>query len=199
MRPELSIILSLRDAEPYLARLVKELVVVGRGLKDEEFGEGGFEILAMDQRSRDNTLAILSLLSARVPELSAFQDVPHGSAIMRASRLAQGRAWLVIERDVDVELAKWAAHEVLRGHHAATVPGQLLAIERELATQNLGWIRGGLIASQRSIKKALSRRGERPLRHPSPRRGLLARVQRLVRRPLARLGLARVNRPLKPG
>lgn len=199
MRTELSVILRLRDAEPYVARLVKGLATLGRQLPaGTRGGTNRFEILAMDERSRDNTLSVLSLLSNRIPELQSFQDVPRGTAIMRASRLAQGRAWLILEGDVDLELAAWATREVLAGHTAATIYGELLAVEREFASAHLGWMRGGLITAQREIKKGLARRGERPLQHPMPTRGLLARAQRWIRMPLARLGLARVNR-LGPG
>ncbi len=196
----MSVILRLSDAEPYVARLVKGLAQMGRTLDAKHGGVAGrFEILAMDERSRDNTLSVLSLLSNRIPELQSFQDVPRGTAIMRASRLAQGRAWLILEHDADLELARWAVHEVLAGHKAATVAGELLAVEREFAAANLGWMRGGLLTAQREVRKGLARRGERPLRHPMPAQGILARARRWARTPLARLGLVRVNRRLGPG
>lgn len=196
---DLSIVLSLHDAEPYLARLVKGLVSMTASLARERGEPLEFEILALDERSRDNTLAILSLLSGRVDELQAFQDIPQGTAIMRASRLASGQTWLILDHDVDLELARWATSEVMRGHRAATVSGELLALEGELAEANLAWIRGGLVAAQREIKRALAQRGERMLRHPNPRRRALDRIHRRARAQLARLGLARFDRPLKPG
>lgn len=175
--------MSLRDAEPYLARLVRGLGELGETLcgRDDE-GEAAFEILALDQRSRDNTLAVLSLLSGRRPELYAYQDVPRDTAIMRASRLAQGRAWLILEGEVDLTLARWAVTEVLTGQNAATVPGTLLAVERELAQSKLGWLQGNLTDAQREIGRALARRGERPLRHPSPPRGALGDALDGIRR-----------------
>ena len=196
---DLSIVLSLHDAEPYLARLVKGLVAMIEELERQHESRLEFEILAMDERSRDNTLAVLSLLSGRIDELQAFQDIPRGTAIMRASRLASGKTWLILDHNVDLELARWATSEVMRGHRAATVPGQLLALEGELAEAHLAWIRGGLVASQREIKRALAQRGERPLRHPNPRRRMLDRLHRRARAQMARFGLARFDRPLKPG
>jgi glycosyltransferase involved in cell wall biosynthesis len=195
---DLSIVLSLHDAEPYLARLVKGLVSMTESLASEQEGALEFEVLAMDERSRDNTLAILSLLSGRIDELQAFQDIPQGTAIMRASRLASGKTWLVLDHDVDLDLARWATSEVMRGHRAASVSGQLLALEGELAEANLAWIRGGLVAAQREIKRALAQRDERMLRHPNPRRRTLDRLHRRARAQLARFGLARFDRPLKP-
>ncbi len=53
MRADLSIILSLHDAEPYLARLVKALVEMSQSLELPDGDEARFEILAMDERSRD--------------------------------------------------------------------------------------------------------------------------------------------------
>lgn len=199
MRPDLSIILSLHDAEPYLARLVNTLVTISRNLELPGGGKPSFELLAMDERSRDNTLAILSLLSGRIEELQAFQDIPRGTAIMRASRLARGKTWLILDHNVDLELTRWAVQEVMRGHRAATVPGQLLAVEADLAEDSLAWMRGGLVAAQREVKRGLALRGERALRHPSPRRRWFHRLHRRARVQLARFGLGRFDRPLKPG
>ena len=199
MRPDLSIILSLHDAEPYLARLVKALVAMARDLELPTGGKPSFEVLAMDERSRDNTLAVLSLLTGRIEELQAFQDVPRGTAIMRASRLARGKPWLIIDANVDLELTRWAVQEVMRGHRAATVAGQLLAVEADLAENSLGWMRGGLVAAQREVKRGLAQRGERALRHPSPRHRWFHRLHRQARVQLARFGLGRFDRPLKPG
>ena len=52
-------------------------------LEGEQESRLEFEILAMDERSRDNTLAVLSLLSGRIDQLQAFQDIPRGTAIMQ--------------------------------------------------------------------------------------------------------------------
>jgi hypothetical protein len=56
-----------------------------------------------------------------------------------------------------------------------------------------------LVVAQREVKRVLARRGERPLRHPSPRRRWIHRAHRRARAQLARLGLGRFDRPLKPG
>lgn len=199
VRPHLSIILSLHDAEPYLARLVKNLVQMTDALETEDGEPLRFEILALDERSRDNTLAVLSLLAGRIDQLQAFQDIPPGTAIMRSSRLARGRTWLILDSEIDIELARWATQEVMRGHRAAMVPGQILAVDSNMAETALGWIRGGLIAAQREVKRGLARHGERALRHPAPRRRWFDRLHRTARAQLVRLGLARFDRPLKPG
>jgi hypothetical protein len=196
VRPDLTVIMSLRDAEPWLARHTRALVQTIRGMTNGDGEPLAFEILALDQRSRDNTLAVLSLLSAKIEPLAAFQDVPPGTAILRAARLARGDVWLIVDRDADLELTRWAIEEVLRGHRAATVPAELLAVHRAVATTALGWSRGGLVTAQREVRRTLSRRGETPVVHPARGRGLAGRIRRFVRARASRLGLPGLDRPM---
>ena len=95
MSADLTIALCLRDDEAHLADMAKSALTVARTLAEEhasgdwrdqtreeawidpappqrgDLGPSplGFEILALDESSRDNTLSVLSILHGRHPEL----------------------------------------------------------------------------------------------------------------------------------
>jgi hypothetical protein len=208
MKLDLSIVLCLRDAERSAAAMVRRAAAVGRELAPAPVDDGSadaarapafsFEILALDESSTDNTLSVLSLLHPQFGELRSIQDLEPGTAVMRAARAARGRVWLILDRDVDPELATWGIEQVLRGHRAAIVPGELLAVERGLGQATLGWLRGGLVAAQRELERALAAQGRAPARSPAPDRGIKDRARLLLRGRLSRLGLSAFDRP-KPG
>lgn len=157
-----------------------------------------FELLALDENSTDNTLSVLSILHGQFAELRTVQELAPGTAIMRAARLAQGQVWLFLDREVDQDLCHWGARQVFRGHRAAVIPGELLAVDRGLGQASLGWLKGGLVAAQDAVEQALEAQGERPVRSPGPDRGLKDRARLMLRGRLSRLGFSAFDRP-KPG
>lgn len=205
MKLDLSIVLCVRNTEPVVSSMVRRAVALGRALAEDPPRPDGdtdvrvepftFELLALDESSTDNTLSVLSILHGQFTELRTVQELEPGTAIMRAARLAQGRVWLLLDREVDQELCRWGAVQVFRGHRAAIVPGELLALERGLGQAALGWLRGGLVAAQDAVERALEAQGEHPVRSPAPDRGLKDRARLMLRGRLSRLGFSGFDRP----
>ncbi len=164
-------------------------------LADDAAGLLPFEILALDERSRDNTLSVLSILHAKVPQLRTISDLEPGTALMRAARSAHGRVWLITDGLLDPDHALWATRQVFCGDRAAVIPGELLAIRRNLGQATLGWLRGGLITAQQEVERMLGANGERPAWSPPRESGVRERASRFVRGRLGRLGLGHLDRP----
>lgn len=210
MSTALTIALCLRDDEARLPDMVRTALEVATRLADEH-GAGEwhdateldhadadvleFELLALDESSRDNSLSVLSILHAKIPELITVSDLPRGGAIMRAARTASGRVWLLADSPFEVERALWAARQVFRGDRAALVPGELLAVERRLGQATLGWLRGGLASAQHEVERMLAAQGQQGAWSPAPRWGARERARHFVRGRLGQLGLGRLDRP----
>lgn len=193
---DISIILPVRDEENTVAALVRCAAGVDEHVRfPEERSPPTFEILAIDERSGDNTLAVLSVLHGQLPNLRTLQDVEIGRAIRRASRVARGIAWLVLDHAIDPTLAGWALSQVLSGQRAAIVPGELLAVDRAAGSEALRNLTGGLVSAQYAVVRHLRARGEAAAFSPPPDRRAVSRARLLLRSSLTRLGLARFDRP----
>lgn len=188
---DLTVALCLRDDEPHVAGMVRQAAEVADAVEQVDT----FEILALDERSKDNTLSVLSILHANVPELRSLQDLDPGRSIMRTARVARGQIWLIADGPFDAELARWAAWQVGCGQCAAIVPGELLAVERGFGQAVLGWLKVGLVGAQREVARALRARGDKPAWAPNPNRKLGSRAGLFVRGQLGRVGLGQYDRP----
>lgn len=193
-----SVILPVRDMERAVASMVRSAARIQQHLGSPEGEEISFELLALDERSGDNTLSVLSVLHAQIPNLRTLQDVEVGTSIRRAAKVARGDVWLFIDHAVDPELAGWAISQILSGQRAAVVPGELLAVDRVVGIAVLHELTGGLVSAQNAVVRYLRGRGETPAFSPPPRGGPLARARLLIRGGLGRLGLARFDRPRPP-
>lgn len=216
----LTIALCLRDDEAQLPDMARAAVEVGRILArehasgewrdstdagDEPEGdepEGDepeedslhFEVLALDESSRDNTLSVLSILHGKILELVTVANLAPGTAIMRTARRARGRVWLLVDGPFEVEHALWAARQVFCGDRAALVPGELLAVERNLGQATLGWLRGGLASAQREVEQMLAAHDQQGAWSPARAWGLRERTRLFVRGRLGQLGLGHLDR-----
>lgn len=193
MQLSLSVILLLRNREPAVTQMVRRAVDVVRSL-----GAKGrsFELLAVDQTSVDNTLSLLSVLHARIPELRILQDVRQGMAVVEAARAARGDRWLLVDRVVDPQLMTWGLNQLESGKRAALVPGEILAVEARLGAQVLGHRAGGLVSAQQAVEHELVARGQRAAWSPAPDRGVAERAALFVRQRLGWVGLSQLDRPL---
>jgi glycosyltransferase involved in cell wall biosynthesis len=192
--PEVSVIVPARDAEGWVAMAVRQAARIQQ-VVERNFGRTvEFEILVLDERSGDNTLSVLSVLHGQIANLRTVQDLEPGTALRRASRLARADAWLVVDHPVDAELAAWAIGQVLRGHRAALVDGELLAVDRTTGAATLGR-GGGLACAQSSVVRYLRKRGDRPVRSPRSDARRLARVIWFLRKSVATLGFGRLDAP----
>jgi hypothetical protein len=212
MSSALTIALCLRDDEAQLPDMVRGAVEVARTLAREraadewrdstrEEGPGldagedlPFELLALDESSRDNTLSVLSILHAKVLELATLSDLAPGTAIMRAARTARGRVWLLVDGPFEVEHALWATRQVFCGDRAALIPGELLAVERNLGQATLGWLQGGLASAQREVERMLAAHGQQGAWSPARAWGMRDRARMFVRGRLGQIGLGHLDR-----
>lgn len=192
MSVRLTVILLLRNREPAVAGMVRVAVELGRATA----GAGNFEVLALDEHSGDNTLALLSVLHGRVPELRTLQEVREGTAVATAARMARGEHCVCFDRVVDPELARWGVRQLAGGNRAAVVPGEILAVETRLGAHVLGSLYGGLVSAQQAVEREMEARGQHVAWRPAPDRGLAERALLFVRRRLGWVGLGQLDRPL---
>lgn len=210
----LTVALCLRDDESRLADMARAAVEVAEALASEHaagewvdssradpsddepdpHGRLAFELLALDESSRDNTLSVLSILHAKLPQLRTIQGLTPGTAVMRTARTARGRVWLLVDSPFDPEHGLWATRQVFCGDRAAIVPGEVLAVHRNLGQAALGWLTGGLVSAQREVENMLESHGQRPAWSPARERALAARARLFVRGRLGRMGLGHFDR-----
>ncbi|MEX1367535.1 MAG: hypothetical protein AB1Z98_30685 [Nannocystaceae bacterium] len=193
---DVSLILPLRDQESQTASTVRAAASIAQRIPlPAGFDSLGTEIIALDQRSGDNTLSVLSLLHGKISSLRTVQDVEPGQAIRRAVRLARGRVWLVMDSPLDPELGAWGISQVLGGHRAAIIPGEMLAVDQPLAVTTLPRLSGGLVSAQQAVTRHLRGQNVLPVWSPPSRSGAAHRARLFVRGQLGRLGLGRLDRP----
>jgi hypothetical protein len=215
----LTIALCLRDDEERLADMMKAAVAVAEALVREHAvgdwrdgtrelaspggeaqktawvgGDLDYELLALDESSRDNTLSVLSILHAKLPQLRTMQDLEPGTAVLTAARVALGRVWLLADAPFDPQRGLWATRQVFCGDPAALVPGEVLAVRRNLGQTALGWLPGGLVSAQREVERLLASYGQQPAWSPPRERALRSSAKLFARSHLGRLGLGRFDR-----
>jgi ethanolamine utilization microcompartment shell protein EutS len=199
MQTDVTVIMPVRDVERSVAGMVRSAVkieaLVERPPDRPGAGPLVFEHIALDERSGDNTLSVLSVLHGQIPSLRTLQDLVPGTAIKRAAAVARGDVWLVIDHVVDPELAAWGVSQVLRGQRAAIVPGEILVVGRHVGAEVLHRLSGGLVSAQNAVVRYLRARDVQPAWSPPPKRSPVARARLLVRGSLGRLGLPRFDRP----
>ncbi len=194
---DVSVLLPLHDAEATVAALVREAAAIADAVGGRPGSERvrGVEILALDERSGDNTASMLSVLHGQHPSLRTLQDLEPGSALRAAAKVARGDVWLVFDHAIDLDLAAWAVTSVYAGQPAAIVPGVVLALGRALGTTCFKRLDGGLVTAQRSVARQLRREGRAPAFSPAPRGSFLDRLWLGVRQSSASVGIACLDRP----
>jgi hypothetical protein len=207
----LTIALCLRDDEVRLADMAKAATTVAQelvrehaaghwrdGTREEAWAGRGrdldYEVLALDESSRDNTPSVLSILHAKLPQLRTMQDLAPGTAVMTAARAALGRVWLLADAPFDPQRGLWAARQVFCGDPAALVPGEVLAVRCNLGQTALGWLPGGLVSAQREVERLLASYGQQPAWSPPRERALRNSAKLFARAQFGRFGLGRFDR-----
>lgn len=92
--PQLSVVVPVFNERDNVAPLVHEITAALRGRAPADGGD--FEIVYVDDHSRDDTLAVLTALKAQVPELRVIHHVAQSgqsTAIRNGVRAARG-AWI---------------------------------------------------------------------------------------------------------
>ena len=116
-----------------------------------------FEILAVAEDSWDNSVAVLSLLRAQVPELRVLTS-GHAHGFSVGARVARGCAlWLLDAKHADTPLApfSWAYARVHAGSDLVAVTGRFFVCRRTRVWRCLDGIRGrGDTFARRFLRRA---------------------------------------------
>jgi len=112
--PEITVVLAVHDDEERIGHQVRAIAGHLRSL------ERSFEIVAVNGGSRDNSLSILELLVARVPELRVLRAPAGGRAFLRGAEQAAGTVLILMEANRRPALAPigWALSRLAAGRDA---------------------------------------------------------------------------------
>jgi glycosyltransferase involved in cell wall biosynthesis len=127
--PEISVVLSVRDDEELIGHQVRaittHLTSLGRS----------FEIVAVNDGSRDNSFAMLELLASRTPELRMVRANTAGRAFLRGASEARGAVIVLCEASRPLFLGplNWALGRLASGREAVILRGRYIVARRLLA------------------------------------------------------------------
>jgi len=126
--PEISVVVAVRDGEDRIGHQVKEVASHLRSLGRT------FEVIAVNDGSRDNSLPILELLAARLPELRIVRADAAGRAYQRGVVEALGSILLLLGQAERISLAPlgWALARIAAGRDAVMLRGRYV-VGRTLA------------------------------------------------------------------
>ena len=112
--PEISVVLAVNDDEERIGHQVKAIACHLKSL------ERTFEIVAVNNGSRDNSLSILELLAARLPELRVVRTAAAGRAFLCGAGQAAGTLLILMEANQRAALAPigWALSRLAAGRDA---------------------------------------------------------------------------------
>jgi glycosyltransferase involved in cell wall biosynthesis len=161
-RFDVSAIVPFGDDEDVIGAAVQRIAALLR-----ELGLG-FEILAVDENSGDNSHAVLALLRAQVPELRVVHAPGRGRGFDCGISRAQGRVvWLIAPTAAMLPMAGFArALEQIRdegpaGKDAAVIRGRFAVAHRTRALEVAAGLRGIGDVYYRRLAKRLAARGLR--------------------------------------
>lgn len=125
--PAVSIVLAVREAEETIGRDVRQMA---QHLRASGIS---FEILALNDGCCDNSLAVLRLLTAQVPELRLCAGDARGRAFIRGAAEAMGQVVVLVEPgDGALPLAalSWAISRLERSTDAVIFRGRCVVARR---------------------------------------------------------------------
>ena len=130
--PEVSVILPVGNHEDVVGHQVKAVTSHLRSLGRT------CEVIAVNDGSRDNSLPILELLAARVPELRVVRASAAGRAFQRGAVEANGGILLMVVDPNRLPLAPlgWALSRLTAGRDAVMLRGRYV-VGRAVATSRL--------------------------------------------------------------
>ncbi len=126
--PEISVVLSVRDDEESIGHgirtITEHLESLGRT----------FEIIAVNDGSRDNSIAILELLAARTSRLRILRANSAGRAFLRGAAEARGSVVVLCEgsRPLFLGALGWALGRLEVGREAVILRGRYIVARRLL-------------------------------------------------------------------
>jgi glycosyltransferase involved in cell wall biosynthesis len=144
-------VLAVRDAEETIGRDVREMA-------DHLRAAGiSFEILAVNDGCCDNSLAMLRLLTARIPELRLCAGDARGRAFIRGASEAQGDMVALVEADrgsLPRAALGWAMSRLGRSRDAIVFRGRCVVGRRLNCLPALVRTRGRGDLFERSFERA---------------------------------------------
>jgi len=127
--PEVTAIVVCRDDEERVGHTVSRLHahLTSLGLRAE--------IVAVDERSRDNTLSLLALLKRDVPGLVVEAGVRPGQGIVRGVAKARGKSLIILDARCQSPLSAlgFALMRLEAGRDGVAVGGRYLVLDRKKA------------------------------------------------------------------
>jgi hypothetical protein len=149
---DVSVVMPFADDEDRVGVLARRVAAYLRAQKLS------FEVLAADEGSGDNSVLVLSLVAAEVPELRVIRSTPHHGCSAGAS-VARGRTiWFVDPTRADASLAPFGrAHDRLVGGAAdvIAIDGRWVVCRRSRAWRALASLRGrAAVFDRRLVRRA---------------------------------------------
>lgn len=127
--PEISVVITVRDHEDHIGHQVRaiasHLQALGRT----------FEIVAVNDGSRDNSLSILELIASQHSWLRVARANAAGRAFLRGAGEARGTTLMLLEGGKQPPLAPlgWALSRLAAGREAVILRGRYIVARRLLA------------------------------------------------------------------
>jgi glycosyltransferase involved in cell wall biosynthesis len=174
----ISVVLAVRDGEETVGREVRRIAdhLHSRGV--------AFEIIAVDDGSRDNSVAVLRLLAAHMPELRLSASNARSSAFVRGAAEASGEIVLMAEAGrggLPLAALGWALARLDAGRDAVVFRGRCIVARRLAALPAVLRASGRGYLYERTFERAAGqRRVEVVGLRPQPRGGLLQPVLRFL-------------------
>lgn len=177
--PALSVVVTIRDVEESVGRDVRRVAIHLRSCG------AAFEIVAVNDGSRDNSWALLTLLAAELPELRLVPGDMSGRPFIRGVAEARGRHVVLWEADrtgaLPLPALGWALSRVSAGKDAVVLRGRCIVADRLGALPAVIQARGRGDLYERSFERSAADLdvqvvGLRPPRKP----GLLGPVLRFL-------------------
>jgi hypothetical protein len=127
--PEISVVLAIRNDEETVGHHLKAIVSHLRALGRT------FEIVAVNDDSRDNSLSIANLLGPQMAELRVMGANVAGRAFLRGASEARGNVLVLMEASKVVSLAPlgWALSRLEAGREAVILRGRYIVARRLMA------------------------------------------------------------------
>jgi hypothetical protein len=120
------VIVAVGDDEDRVGHAIRKIVTHLRALGCQ------FEVLAVDERSGDNSLALLALLQRQFPELHVLAGANAGEGFGRGVAAARGRSLLLVDprRDPQLGPLQWALGRIEAGRDAVLLKGRYVVARR---------------------------------------------------------------------
>ena len=127
--PEISVVVTVRDDEDRIGHQIRSIASHLRALVRT------FEVVAVNDGSRDNSLSILELIAANHSWLRIARHNVAGRAFLRGAGEARGNTLILLEGGKAVSLAPlgWALSRLAAGREAVILRGRYIVARRLLA------------------------------------------------------------------